>query len=166
MIRRLRLIPATLVLSGVFFTSCASTPPPNGSQPNPHRPEAKHRRCRVHPIHPPSGRKTLRKSSTGSQLKSRPPASSRSTPRTTIPTNCWVGPMAAHRRLPSRTLGSRRLIPRARKRTPLTGRLDRGVSGRGHGEGPRRLHPGRPQEQWVGHRVRLLTRTCSGAGHG
>lgn len=35
MIRRLRLMPATLVLSGVFFTSCASTPPPNGSQPNP-----------------------------------------------------------------------------------------------------------------------------------
>ena len=35
MIRRLRLIPATLVLSGVFFTSCASSPPPNGSQPNP-----------------------------------------------------------------------------------------------------------------------------------
>jgi hypothetical protein len=56
MIRRLRLIPATLVLSGVF---------------SPHvqvhrrltdlsrisRPEAKHRRCRAHPIHPPSGRK-------------------------------------------------------------------------------------------------------------
>ena len=35
MIRRLRLVPATLVLSGLLLTSCASSPPPNGPQPNP-----------------------------------------------------------------------------------------------------------------------------------